>query len=242
MFIKNILLKYKYYFIAFVSLCLIVAGSFIFKDDSKRDPVVASAMELNEKENSSEVKEELKTYSIDIKGAVKHPGVYKVVNGSNVYDVIELAGGLNKNATTDNINLSKKVSDEMVIYIYTKSEYNKNNNTINKSPVEQQDCKENINTADISSCVSNSSSIITNDSNNPTNDNISESNETNSLININTATKDELMSINGIGESKALCIISYRNEVGSFKSIEEVMNVSGIGNALFEKIKNLITV
>lgn len=61
-------------------------------------------------------------------------------------------------------------------------------------------------------------------------------------ININYASKQQLMELPGIGESKAQAIIDYRTQNGLFKSIEEIVNVSGIGEKTFEKIKDLITV
>ena len=64
----------------------------------------------------------------------------------------------------------------------------------------------------------------------------------NSKININTASLDELDNINGIGPSKAKAIIEYREENGGFKSIEDIKNVSGIGEGTFLKIKESITV
>lgn len=63
-----------------------------------------------------------------------------------------------------------------------------------------------------------------------------------SLVNINTATQVELESVTGIGPSTALKIIKYREENGKFKTIEDIKNVSGIGNAKFETIKNEICV
>ena len=60
------------------------------------------------------------------------------------------------------------------------------------------------------------------------------------LININTATKEELMQLAGIGESRALSIISYREKHGGFKKISDIMKVSGIKEAAFEKIKDYI--
>lgn len=62
------------------------------------------------------------------------------------------------------------------------------------------------------------------------------------LVNLNTATKDELMTLKGIGESKAEDIIRYREESGGFSAIEDIMKVPGIKNAGFQKIKDSITV
>jgi competence protein ComEA len=59
-------------------------------------------------------------------------------------------------------------------------------------------------------------------------------------INLNTATLEQLDSLSGIGPSKARAIIDYRNSQGGFKSIEELMNVKGIGQATFDKIKDQI--
>ena len=66
--------------------------------------------------------------------------------------------------------------------------------------------------------------------------------DVNELININTASKSELTALSGIGDVKAQAIIDYRNTNGNFKSIEDILNVSGIGDAVFAKIKNYITV
>lgn len=62
------------------------------------------------------------------------------------------------------------------------------------------------------------------------------------LINLNSASMEELMTLSGIGESKALAIIQYREENGRFASIEEIKNVKGIGDGIFEQIKESITI
>jgi competence protein ComEA len=61
-------------------------------------------------------------------------------------------------------------------------------------------------------------------------------------ININTASKETLMQLPGIGEVKAQAIIEYRNQNGPFTSLEQIQEVSGIGPATFEKLKELITI
>lgn len=80
----------------------------------------------------------------------------------------------------------------------------------------------------------NSSSVVT--------DNTASSNSAGSCVNINVASKNELMTLPGIGEAKALAIISYRETQGKFTCIEDVMKVSGIKNAAYEKIKDYISV
>ena len=77
---------------------------------------------------------------------------------------------------------------------------------------------------------------------NVSNNTITQNTKNNSLVNINTATTKELSSITGIGVSKASNIVKYREENGNFSSIEDIKNVSGIGDSLFEKIKKYITV
>lgn len=195
---------------------------------------------------SKDVVEKPESFYIEIKGAVKKAGVYEVTNDMIINDVVKLAGGVNKNAYTDNINLSKKVSSEMVIYIYTKTQYNKLNIKIDESKQADSTCS--TNTVIIDECIQNGNSVIVQGSTNPINEEKNENSSTiidaskTSLVNINTANKEELMNLSGIGESKANNIINYRTENGLFKSIEEIKNVSGIGESIYEQIKANITV
>jgi len=203
--------------------------------------------------NDTEIKDD---FYIEIKGEVKNPGVYEVNSNNIINDVVTIAGGFTKKAYTKNINLSKRVSSELVIYVYSKEEYE----SLNEKEVEKEIIIEECicPTYDISDCTNNGNSeIITNDSiidNNSNKDNSDISNnndlndkesnnveEDNKLININNATKEELMSLNGIGESKANAIIEYRNK-NKFNTIDDIKNVSGIGDSAFEKIKDSITV
>ncbi len=191
--------------------------------DTSKDNSSSKQASLEENKESKVAK-----YYIDIKGFVKKPGVYEVTADNIVNDCIKLAGGLLKNADTTTINLSKKVSSEMVIYIPKKEEVIKTttNTTVTKD-------KEIPNDAVVSD-------------NNKSNSSISKDNNTQTpnrtLVNINTATIQELTTLSGIGDAKAQDIIDYRTLNGNFKTIEDIKNVSGIGDALFVKIKDYITV
>ena len=166
-------------------------------------------------------------FHIEIKGAVENPGVYELSDGSIINDAILMAGGFKEDAYTNNINLSKKVTDELVIYVFTNSEYKKNKTSQTKTNTN--------NSYDISEDINNNVSIITSGG-------TSSDNSSNNLVNINLATIEELITLPGIGESKATNIINYRDNNGLFKSIEDLKNVNGIGDSTFEQLKAYITV
>ena len=171
-------------------------------------------------------KEEItEEYKVDIKGEINVPGIYSLKKGSRVIDVIEKAGGLTGNANTTVINLSKKITDEMVIIIYSNEQVQDFEKTKEIETIVQEKC-------------------IQPDENSITNDaciNNSTTNTTETKVSINKATLEELMTLPGIGESKAQDIINYRNQNGDFKSIEDLTKVSGIGESIFAKIKENIT-
>ena len=160
---------------------------------------------------------------VDIKGQVNNPGVYEFRKSDNarVNDLIEKAGGLTSNADTSLINLSKKLIDEMTIIIYSSNELNEYTSI-------KEELEKKLEICEIT--LKNKACIKENENKNQDN-----------LININTATEEELMSLNGIGESKAKAIIEYRKS-NTFEKIEDIMNVDGIGENLFESIKNNIAV
>lgn len=197
----------------------------------KEDDIVIQNVE----ETKEEVNEEI---YIDVKGEVKKSGVYKVDSNSRIIDVLNKAG-LTKNSNTFFLNLSAKVIDESVIYVFSNDEIEKIVNRYTSDKV--CDYIEN------NYCINikeNTNSVYTNttDSSVYTNLEKEENNEEKTIININTASIEELTSLEGIGESKAKSIIEYRTNTGLFKSIDEITNVSGIGESLFEKIKEDITV
>lgn len=172
-----------------------------------------------------------KSLSIDIKGAVKNPGIYELKDGSVVKDAIDVSGGLLESANTEHINLSKKIVDEMVIIIYTNEEIQEMTEGSTSIKVVDKEC--------ICPKIENNACI---DNNNKYANISSEINQsTSNKISLNNASKEELMTLNGIGESKANAIIEYRNNNGLFKQIEDITNVKGIGNSVYEKIKDRLT-
>lgn len=187
-------------------------------------------------EEETNEKEKLSEFYVEIKGAVNSPGVFKVTSDNIINDVINMAGGLKNNAYTKNINLSKNVSKEMVVYVFTNYEYSLLNT---KEETTECNCPK----QDISTCTNKGASVITSDENKPEElPNSNSEKENNNKVNINIASKETLTSLSGIGDAKAQKIIDYRNENGLFKSIEDLKNVSGISEKLFEQIKEFITI
>lgn len=217
--------KYKYFILGVVIILIIIVGGVAVynlknKKEENKDENIVSMLEEQTVEESAVEEVEPQTITIDIKGEVNKPGVYKLPIGSRVVDAIEISGGTTKKADTSMLNLSKVLSDENVIVVYNK--YSQNTKTIEK------EC----NCPDINDgCINNN--LVENKSTNK---------DENIKVSINTATKEELMSLSGIGESKAIDIINYRNEFGLFKSIEDLKKISGIGDKLFDKIKDQITI
>lgn len=226
----KILKKYKYP-ITIVILIIIIIGSIYVKrklNKEKYQDIEVSSNSLELINNSEEEKVFNEMCSVDIKGAIKNPNVYLVECTSNVNDVIKIAGGLTEDADTSITNLAKKVSNEMVIIIYTKEEVKNSNVVDTVVKVVEKEC--------VCPNIKNDGCI-----NDKITSNIGDNNEENSLININTATLEMLQTIPKIGESKAKSIIKYRESNGNFKNIEDIQNVDGIGSKLYEEIKIYIT-
>ena len=189
--------------LAFVcSLVLIIGGLFYFNQNKTEDYSGVSfsniSNETNNKDERAENRHDEKIF-VDVKGAVKHPGVFETTKDKRVKDLIEEAGGLLDDADTSTLNLSQKVKDQMVIYVLKYGEKPKQ--------------------------ISDSSSSSNTD-----------------VININTANKEQLMKISGVGKTKAEAIISHREKNGDFKKKEDITKVRGIGKSTFEKIKDKIEV
>ncbi|MEG2458149.1 MAG: helix-hairpin-helix domain-containing protein [Bacilli bacterium] len=217
--LKTIIIENKKMFIIIGSIllfCLLSCiGFFLIFNYTK--PTIEENIAYNEPEEEIEVKsEENSSLLIDIKGEVVNPGVYQLKNNSRVIDAIKASGGLKNTASTKNINLSMLLKDQDVIII----------NSIEELKETKAHEKELNNNAIINP--------------KPNNNNNSLPKDNKSLININTSSISELSSLPGIGESKAKAIIAYREKNGLFKSIEQIKEVKGIADKLYDKIKTLI--
>lgn len=221
--INNFNKKNKILLIVIVAIVAIISYYFIF--DRKEEW-------LNNQERNLEIKEEIKTNDqiennsneqqlekneniiVHVSGAVNKEGIVELKNNSRIIDAIDKAGGLKDEADITNINLAYIIEDGMKIHIPSKEE--KESTIIVESNID-------------SGTVEQSNEIKSN-------------NNKKLKININTATKTDLETLPGIGESTALKIIEYRKKKGKFKLIEDIKQVNGIGENKFNKIKELITV
>lgn len=219
----------KYIVVCIVILFMLLFGGIYLVSASTRAEETPEEQIIKKDEVINVIDEKVEeTVLVDVKGAVSNPGVYQLKLGCSVQDAINMAGGLLENSNTSVINLSKRLTDEMVIIIYTNEEidlWTKDNKVTTEFVYIEVpcECPDTMNEACIG--VKEETNI-----------------ETEALISINKASKEELMNLSGIGESKAEAIIKYRNDHGDFKDISDIMKVSGIGQSAFEKIKNKITI
>ena len=192
---------------------------------STEDNVIENIVEDSE-ESKETTKEEIGKIIVHVSGAVNKEGIVELEENSRISDAINKAEGLKENADTQNINLAFKLEDGMKIYIPTIGE-----------KIEENEQSQNKNWIDETSKYVTSSSGVMQDE--QTNEQEEKKNE---KININTATQTELETLPGIGPSTSLKIVNYREENGKFKTIEDIKEVSGIGDAKYENIKDLICV
>jgi len=193
----------KYRTILIMALVVVIGSTFYVKNQKKPAKVdsFVLANEWEEKPSVKEIEQEIQSIYVDLKGAVKNPGMYELEEGRRVYDVIELAGGLIEQADENQINYALRLEDEMIIYIPYSGE--------------------------------NSEEIVQTTTAGSTND---------GKIRINQASESELTTLPGIGPAKAEAIIQYREEHGPFQAVEDLLNISGIGQKTLDRFADMIIV
>lgn len=149
---------------------------------------------------------------VHIIGGVAKPGVVRIKEGGRIEDAIEAAGGLTEDSDISNVNLAYVLDDGVKV----------------KIPTIDDESKE---TEETYISEDSGKNVI-----------LQEDEKAGSIVNINKATQTELETLPGIGPSLAGRIISYRDQNGKFKKIEDIKNVAGIGDSKFENIKDFIKV
>ena len=176
-------------------------------DDKNQDEIIDNNFHLSEEDNIK------KTIFVEVKGEVLNPNVYKMEEGSIVYDLILMAGGITDKGSLDDINQAREIKNGECIIVRSIDD---------EGVLDKQD--------------------FVDSRFNETSYRHSGSDNNSFLININTASKEELKTLNGIGDVLADSIIEYREENGVFESIDDIKNVSRIGSKTFEKFRDKITV
>ena len=202
--------------IAITLFVIIIAIFYYIYSQNQKEIFFEESKQENEVQEKTEETENKKII-VHVSGAVKNEGIVELEEGARVANAIEKAGGVRDDAYTKDINYALKLEDGMKIYVPTIEE------------TKQEKEEVNIN--------SESSNYIISSNNTKTNEN-----SNGQKVNINNADESELDKLPGVGPSTAQKIIQYRKENGEFKSIDELKNVSGIGEAKFQKIKDLICV
>ncbi len=163
-------------------------------------------------ENNPAMQIEIPSVIIHITGAVKKPGVYQLKPTDRIVDAVKIAGGATEEANLDLINLAALLKDGQKIIVPYKT-YSEAGKEINTNRYNNEASAYSSSTASISA-----------------------------KININTANATMLQTLSGIGPVLSERIIEYRNQNGLFDVIDDIKDVSGIGEKKFEGIKNLICV
>ena len=160
---------------------------------------------------------------VDVCGAVANPGVFQLAAGSRVFQAIEAAGGYLPEAALTCVNRAGVLTDGQQIYILTQEE------------MERQGL-------DPAEMAGASDGQMNGSAGTGQNTGIAAQAQQDNRININTADETQLTTLTGIGATRAQAIIAYRQENGPFAVIEDIMNVQGIKEGTFAKIKDEIVV
>lgn len=192
-------------------LALALLGSWLVQSQFSPSANIQSPVPAAKKSLAQRPAKSSKPYvTCDIAGAVKDQGVYTLKKGARIDDLIAAAGGLQAKAALKAINRSLLLKDQDKVYVPYQGEAEANNNA----------------------------STIVNHSGQAASGSDAGENSGGNKIHLNSASKDDLQKLTGIGEKKAEQIISYREEKGGFKKIDEIKEVSGIGDKTFAGFKD----
>ena len=200
----------------------------ITDQETANTQVPVSEAAITESAVPAEVSQEPEEIYVDVSGAVVSPGVYCLDAGSRIFQAIEAAGGCTTEAAPVWLNQAAELSDGQKVYVPTVQEAEDA-----AAGNGAGDNAGNLWDLDTQSAVTEQTPDGTGQ--------VSEDTGT-GKVNINTADKELLTTLPGVGSSKADAILAYRQEQGGFSSIEEIMNVEGIKEGVFARIKDRISV
>lgn len=216
----------KYYMIMPVAV-LTVCGMFFFGcagESDRRESITPIEVSEEQKDTEEKKAEKKKTEEesenqgkesvvyVHVCGQVNVPGVYELPKGSRIYEAVAAAGGMTDQAAGERLNQAAAVEDGQQIYVLSKEEAAKN--------AKPAGGEAGILDASIPGMPQ----------------------AEDGKVDLNTATAEELMTLSGIGEAKAEAILRYREEHGGFQKVEELMEVEGIKEGVFHKIKEQVKI
>ena len=198
-------------------------------DSTESEGISKKKAEITESDRSSAMQQPVsRTIYVDVCGAVVNPGVYELSSDSRVFQAIEKAGGYLPGAAASYLNRARSLSDGQQIYVPTQEEVDSQTIPLTQDETVQDGMVQE-GTAQTGTAAYNTA-----DGTGTT--------QAGQRIDLNTADVSQLSTLTGVGESKALAIIAYREENGPFTSIEDIMNVPGIKEGTYEKIKDKIAI
>ena len=198
-------------------------------DSTESEGISKKKAEITESDRSSAMQQPVsRTIYVDVCGAVVNPGVYELSSDSRVFQAIEKAGGYLPGAAASYLNRARSLSDGQQIYVPTQEEVDSQTIPLTQDETAQDGMVQE-GTAQTGTAAYNTA-----DGTGTT--------QAGQRIDLNTADVSQLSTLTGVGESKALAIIAYREENGPFTSIEDIMNVPGIKEGTYEKIKDKIAI
>lgn len=180
---------------------------------------------------------------VHVCGEVVNPGVYVMQEGQRIYEAIARAGGFADGASTEFLNLAEPVCDGMKILVPSQKQVRSADSGDSASAGGALSGGVTVGNPALGSGTGETGAIgIGGVGTSGTVGTVAGASAQPGKVNLNTATKEELMTLRGIGEARAEDIIRYRQERGGFSDIEQIMEVSGIKDAAFQKIKDDIMV
>ena len=198
-------------------------------DSTESEGISKKKAEITESDQSSAIQQPVsQTIYVDVCGAVVNPGVYELSSDSRVFQAIEKAGGYLPGAAASYLNRARSLYDGQQIYVPTQEEVDSQTIPLTQDETAQDGVVQE-GTAQTGTAADNTADGT-------------ETTQAGQRINLNTADVSQLSTLTGVGESKALAIIAYREENGPFTSIEDIMNVPGIKEGTYEKNKDNIAI